>query len=214
MFINEVEHIVGLSKKTIRFYEENGLLSPKRDKNNDYRIYEEKDIHKLKVIKFLRELDVPIREIKQLEKGTLTLQEVMQERIKKIEVEAQNYQRIKELCLKISSSNNTYYDIDITEYFQGVNRLNKEGFTMRNVKTSVKKKLLGAILASIIFSLFFIMIGGTITYFQFTEVEKIPWILYAFLMGIFVFPIIGIVYNLSIRIKEIKGGEEDEASKY
>ena len=30
MLINEVEHIVGLSKKSIRYYESNGLLTPKR----------------------------------------------------------------------------------------------------------------------------------------------------------------------------------------
>ena len=41
-----------------------------------------------------------------------------------------------------------------------------------------------------------------------------PWILYIFIMVIFIFPIVGIVYNLIVRIKEINGGEEDEASKY
>ena len=83
MFINEVEHIVGLSKKSIRYYEENGLLNPKRNKNNDYRIYSKEDIEKLKVIKFLRELNVPIRELKLLNEGNLTLQDCMKERIKK-----------------------------------------------------------------------------------------------------------------------------------
>ena len=87
MFINEVEHIVGLSKKSIRYYEENGLLNPKRNKNNDYRIYSKEDIEKLKVIKFLRELNVPIRELKLLNEGNLTLQDCMKERIKKIESE-------------------------------------------------------------------------------------------------------------------------------
>ena len=67
MLINEVEHIVGLSKKSIRYYEENGLLTPKRNQENDYRIYDEKDIQKLKIIKFLKKLNVPIRELKQLE---------------------------------------------------------------------------------------------------------------------------------------------------
>ena len=47
MFINEVEHLVGLSKKSIRYYEENGLLNPSRNKENDYRIYQEEDIRKL-----------------------------------------------------------------------------------------------------------------------------------------------------------------------
>ena len=120
MFINEVEHIIGLSKKSIRYYEENGLLSPKRNQSNDYRIYSEDDIQKLKIIKFLRELDVPIKELKQLHNGTLSLQECMKERIKKIETEENNYQKIKEMCLEISKSNESYHDIDITKYFQEV----------------------------------------------------------------------------------------------
>ena len=31
MKINEVEALVGITKKNIRFYEEQGLLSPRRD---------------------------------------------------------------------------------------------------------------------------------------------------------------------------------------
>lgn len=41
-----------------------------------------------------------------------------------------------------------------------------------------------------------------------------PWIIYSFIIFILIIPVISIVYNLVIRIKEIKGGEEDEASKY
>lgn len=214
MFINEVEHIVGLSKKSIRYYEENGLLNPKRNKNNDYRIYSKEDIEKLKVIKFLRELNVPIRELKLLNEGNLTLQDCMKERIKKIESEEDNYQKIKNMCIDISKSNESFQNIDITKYFEGVNILNKEGFTMRNIKTNKSKKIKGAIISSLIFSLFFIFIAVIITYFQFTELDKMPWILYIFIMVIFIFPIVGIVYNLIVRIKEINGGEEDEASKY
>lgn len=214
MFINEVEHLVGLSKKSIRYYEENGLLNPSRNKENDYRIYQEEDIRKLQVIKFLRELDVPIKDLKSLNEGTLTLQECMTDRIQKIEQEENNYQKIKEMCQEISKSKESYQEIDITKYFQEVNKLNKEGFTMRNIKTNKKKKIIGAILSSAIFSLFFLFIAGIITYFQVTEVEKMPWFLYSFLMLLFLFPLIGIIYNLIVRIKEINGGEEDEASKY
>ena len=57
MFINEVEYIVKLSKKSIRYYEELGLINPKRNVNNDYRVYDENDINKLKIIKLLRELE-------------------------------------------------------------------------------------------------------------------------------------------------------------
>ncbi len=214
MFINEVCHIVGLSRKSIRYYEENGLLSPKRNTENDYRMYTEEDIRKLKIIKFLRELDVPIRELKMLNEGTLTLQECMESRIYKIKEQEEKYLKVKEMCMEIEESNDTFSNIDITQYFQSMNTLNKEGFTMRDVRTSKRKKITGAVLSSLIFGSFFIFLVSIITYFQVTEADKIPWLVYAFLMFLFGFPIVGIIVNLVNRIKEINGGEEDEASKY
>lgn len=214
MFINEVCHVVGLTKKSIRFYEENGLLNPKRNSENDYRIYTKEDIEKLKKIKFLRELNVSIRELKLLEDGELTLESVMNDRIRKISEEETKYLQVKKMCKDIIESKATYKNIDITSYFHSMNTLNKEGFTMRDVKTNRTKKIVGAIGSSIIFSLFFIFLVFMITYFQLTETEKMPWFLYFFIIAIFGTPIIGIVGNLIARIIEINGGEEDEASKY
>lgn len=214
MFINEVETLVGLSKKSIRFYEENGLIKPKRNAENDYRVYSDQDVEKLKIIKFLRELDVPIRSIKLLNERKLTLQECMEDRVDKIIIEEDKYKKIKNMCLEISKSNDSFDTIDITKYFEQINILNKEGFTMRNVKSNKTKKIWGAVFSSFIFTVFFVFLVSIISYFQFTEVDKMPWVLYIFLMAIFVIPIVGIAYNLIIRIKEINRGEEDEASKY
>ena len=133
MFINEVCHIVGLSRKSIRYYEENGLLSPKRNTENDYRMYTEEDIRKLKIIKFLRELDVPIRELKMLNEGTLTLQECMESRIYKIKEQEEKYLKVKEMCMEIEESNDTFSNIDITQYFQSMNTLNKEGLSLIHI---------------------------------------------------------------------------------
>ena len=47
MKINEVEKIIGITKKNIRFYEKEGLLSPCRNKENGYREYNEDYIKKL-----------------------------------------------------------------------------------------------------------------------------------------------------------------------
>lgn len=214
MLINEVEQLVGLSKKSIRYYEENGLLKPIRNHENDYRIYQDEDIHKLKVIKFLRELGVPIRELKLLNENQMTLEECMIDRIKKIEAEEENYQKVKNMCMEIKNTNTSFHDIDITKYFCHINKLNKEGFTMREVRQSKKKKIMGAVMSSFLFSAFFIFLISTISYFQITEQEKMPTILYMIVIGILILPIISIIYNLGIRIREIKKGEEDEASKY
>lgn len=54
MKINEVEAAVGVTKKNIRFYEEEGLISPRREPGNGYRSYSEADVERLRRIKLLR----------------------------------------------------------------------------------------------------------------------------------------------------------------
>ena len=44
MKINEVEALVGVTKKNIRFYEEQGLLSPRRNSENGYRDYGDAEV--------------------------------------------------------------------------------------------------------------------------------------------------------------------------
>lgn len=214
MFINEVCHVVGLTKKSIRYYEENGLLNPKRSADNDYRIYSKEDVEKLKKIKFLRELNVSIRELKMLEEKEITLSSVMKDRIEYIKNEEAKFIKVSEMCKSIIDSEATYEDVDIKEFFHSMNTLNKEGFTMRDVRSNKVKKIMGAIFSSILFSSFFIFIVGMMTYFQFTEDANMPWIIYLVLLTIFSLPIIGMISNLIARIIEINGGEEDEASKY
>ena len=54
MKINEVEAAVGVTKKNIRFYEEEGLISPSREPGNGYRSYSQADVERLRRIKLLR----------------------------------------------------------------------------------------------------------------------------------------------------------------
>lgn len=60
---------VGLPTKTIRFYETEGLISSAGRSENGYRKYPETVIDELKVIKYSRDLDLPIDEIKKLLHG-------------------------------------------------------------------------------------------------------------------------------------------------
>lgn len=70
MNIKEVEKITGISSQNIRFYEKEGLVKPLRDDNNGYRVYDENDIKRLKLIKMLRMLDMPVGDIKGLLDGS------------------------------------------------------------------------------------------------------------------------------------------------
>lgn len=214
MLINEVESKTGLSKKSIRYYEKEGLLNPVRNSENGYRTYTEQDIKFLKKIKFLRELGISIQELKNLCKGEISLKECMLERVKQQEIYEKNYQKVKLMCNEIYSSEIGVVDLDVEEYSKKLNLLKKEGFVVNDLNKDREKKIWGAVISSVIFLLLFLFLAGLITYFQMTEEEKMPMVLYVFFMGVFVVPMISVIMNLNIRIKEINGGEEDEASKY
>lgn len=213
MLINEVQYKVGLTKKSIRYYESEGLLNPKRNSNNDYREYDEKDIKDLKLIKFLRELNIPVHEIKRLKEKELTLSECMDECLRKINETERTFNRVKNMCLEIKNSNTSFEDIDITKYSETMNILNKKGFTMKDVKKKDQKKILGACLSSLSFSAIFLFFIGALTYFKITD-STFPMFLYIILITVIGVPVLGTIVNLIKRIKEIRGGEENEASKY
>ena len=55
MKIKQVEELVGITKKNIRFYEDQGLLEVKRA-DNGYREYGLEDVKRLQEIRLLRKL--------------------------------------------------------------------------------------------------------------------------------------------------------------
>lgn len=60
---------VGLPTKTIRFYEEIGLVDAPRRAENGYRIYTLDTVEKLSLIKNARDMGLPIPEIRKLMRG-------------------------------------------------------------------------------------------------------------------------------------------------
>lgn len=65
MLLNEAIKEVGMTKRAIKYYEEKGLLSVKKD-NNGYRNYTLEDVEILKKISVYRKLGVGIDDIKKL----------------------------------------------------------------------------------------------------------------------------------------------------
>ncbi len=65
MNIGQVERHSGLPAKTIRYYEEIGLIRPER-KTNGYRRFNEQDIHKLRFLQRARSLGFTIGECRML----------------------------------------------------------------------------------------------------------------------------------------------------
>lgn len=64
--INSLAKMAGISTRTLRYYDEFGLLSPIRMRSNGYRIYGPKEVNRLQQILFYRELGVPLEEIRKI----------------------------------------------------------------------------------------------------------------------------------------------------
>ncbi len=65
--IQEVAATLGLTARTIRYYEELGLLTPAARSDGDYRLYDEDDVERLQFIKDLRdEAGFSLAEISQM----------------------------------------------------------------------------------------------------------------------------------------------------
>ncbi|WMC92558.1 MerR family transcriptional regulator [Kineothrix sp. MB12-C1] len=64
--INKLARLAGVSTRTLRYYDEFGLLSPVRMSSNGYRIYGKKEVDRLQQILFYRELGVSLEEIKRI----------------------------------------------------------------------------------------------------------------------------------------------------
>ena len=62
--IKELAELSGVSARTLRYYDQIGLLKPERQEDNGYRLYGEAQVDRLQQILFYRQLGLPLEEIR------------------------------------------------------------------------------------------------------------------------------------------------------
>ena len=213
MKIKYVEELVGITKKNIRFYEEQGLLAPDRAENG-YREYGQADVDRLMQIKLLRKLGVPIEEIKRIFQGSIHLDDCLDRHLDELERQKENLAKMQAISEQIIASHVTLQNLDTENYLNQVESMEKEGTSFMDVEKTDgrRKKLMGAIIPGIVMILILAASIAAIAWMN--TIEKIPVIVNIILLGLPAIVIICIVAAIIGRMKEIKGGEEDEASKY
>ncbi len=83
--IQKLANLAGISTRTLRYYDEIGLLSPKRINSSSYRIYGQTEVDALQQILFFRELGFELSEIKNiLADPTYNKMSVMREHLEKL----------------------------------------------------------------------------------------------------------------------------------
>lgn len=63
--VSEASMLTGVSKRTLQYYDDEGLVPVKRSDDN-YRLYDQEALKRVWKILFLRELKIPLKEIRQI----------------------------------------------------------------------------------------------------------------------------------------------------
>jgi DNA-binding transcriptional MerR regulator len=99
--IGELSAQTDVSEKTIRYYEEIGLLPRAKRSANGYRVYDEADVERLRFIRRARALDIGLDEIAEIlafrernEPPCKYVMALMREQIDKVEERIRNLQQI------------------------------------------------------------------------------------------------------------------------
>lgn len=213
MKINQVEELVGISKKNIRFYEDQELLRPVRDPSNGYRDYSAADVEQLQRIKLFRQMNVPCGLIRQMTQGSLSVERCMQVHMEELEKLRHSAECTQKLCELIAGRSESMAELDAAAYLDMMKEFEKGGARFMDVKkTDVKKRKAGALLAAAGSMLF--MAAMVVLMLWANSQEPLPWGFLALFIAFPVISIVGIAIALAERMYELKGGEYDEACKY
>ncbi len=215
MKINEVEALVGIPKKNIRFYEQEGLLSPRRNRENGYRDYGEEDLTVLRRIKLLRKLGLPLEEIRRLQRGEFTVGDAMERHCVLLEREQKSLANSQVLCQALSALPGRLDDLAPEPWLEQMAQMEQEGVRFMNRQNGdVRTRYVGAVAGA---GVMILLMGGLMALFAwFTRLESDPMPLW--MMAVLDLPcmvvLVGVIVALMQRMKEIQGGEMDAASKY
>ena len=213
MKIKQVEELVGITKKNIRFYEDQGLLNVERAENG-YREYHKEDIARLQEIKLFRKMDISIEEMKSLFEKKKSLQICLEQHLKELEHRKEGLAKMQEMCERLIAEHQSLDTLNAENCLEEIEQMEKEGARFMDVKkTDIRKKRkTGAIAGAVIMT---VLMAISVVFVLWVNTEDpMPIGVLAILIAIPVVITGGILAALAGRMKEIEGGEEDEASKY
>lgn len=216
MKINEVEALSGIPKKNIRFYEEQGLLSPRRNPENGYRDYGDSDVEVLRRIRLLRKLDVPIDEIRLMLSGTHTVGDGMRRHLICLERQQRNLQQAAELCQELSNQDIPISQLDPQALLERMESMEHSGTRFRDVTAQdIKKRYIAPVtVTALVLTLMAALIWLFLWAISLAPEDAPPIWFVAVILGVFAAIGIGSVAALTQRIQEIRKGEIDDAKKY
>lgn len=95
MTVNEVRKLTGVSIRTLHYYDEIGLLTPDVTTEAGYRLYDDASLERLQEILLFRELEFPLKEIKEiLDSPGFDRERALQQQIELLNLQKERTERL------------------------------------------------------------------------------------------------------------------------
>ena len=126
MKINELEELLGVSRATIRYYEDQGLVTPPRTENS-YRDYGDKEARLFQKIIVLRKLGVGVPEIKDLIEDKAELHDVLEQNVDRLRAQQDEIAAAIEMCGELDAEAGDFDSIDPPKYLKSIYEAEENG---------------------------------------------------------------------------------------
>lgn len=216
MKINEVEALVGITKKNIRFYEAEGLLAPRRNSENGYRDYGEAEVEALRRIKLLRKLGVPLEEIRNMQRGTQTVGDGMRRHLVTLERERENLEQSIRLCGELTNCRERLADLDAGAVLAEMETLEQSGATFQNKqRQDIRVRYVAPVAVAVLTVALMAALAAFFAWaYLLDPADAPPLALMLVLAALPLLVAVGVVLALVQRIREIGRGEIDDARQF
>ncbi len=118
MTIKEMEVLTGMTRANIRYYEAEGLICPKRNPDNGYRVYAQEDAGTLMKIRLLRCLEISIEDVKAIQAGKLSMEKALRRSLEEQEEKQQEIKQTMELTRQMLNAGVDYETLDAAAYLR------------------------------------------------------------------------------------------------
>ncbi|EHQ90599.1 MerR family transcriptional regulator [Desulfosporosinus youngiae] len=113
--VNEVSKLSGVSRRTLQYYDEIGLLPPSAVKKSGYRQYDDESLRRLWSILFYKELGIPLDDIRLLLENPKEMEKEIMRQHKQILLEKQS--GLQKMILSVDRILNDDFDISMLRDF-------------------------------------------------------------------------------------------------
>ena len=216
MKINEVEALVGITKKNIRFYEAEGLLTPRRNSDNGYRDYGEVEVETLRRIKLLRKLGFPLEEIRQMQTGSRTVGDGMRRHLVTLEREQENLRSAAQLCAGLTDCAEKLDALDAQSLLEKMEEMEQSGTTFQNKQSQdIRVRYVAPVVVTVLMVLLMLgLIWLFLWAFETDPAGAPPLPLLAVFIAVPTVVALGVIVSLVQRIREIGRREIDDAKQF